>query len=396
MIGMYTVLARKWRPQTFKETLGQSHILRTLENAICMDRVAHAYLFSGPRGVGKTSISRILAKSLNCLEGPTLTPCGKCHHCIEIMQGRSLDVLEIDGASNRRIDDIRNIIEDHVKFTPVDSKFKIYIIDEVHMLTKEAFNALLKTLEEPPKHVKFIFATTENDKIPDTIHSRCQHFSFRRLSLKDIVFNLEKILESEKISFDQEVLINIARASEGSLRDAQSLLDQVISFCGQNIQVQDLENILGTVHYTTLSSFVKNMLTADYTATLRMIHDIIDQGKDICLFLISLIQYIRDLVVIKVSEAKDMALIDMTEQEQTIAIELVSQVSLEKLLYMSQVLIKTEKQIKHTHYPRVPFEMSVIKIIQSGNMASLKDLLQKVHEIENVIPKKNSKEKIPI
>lgn len=372
---MYTVLARKWRPQNFDQTFGQSHVLTTLKNAITMDRVAHAYLFSGPRGVGKTSISRILAKSLNCVEGPTITPCGECRHCVEIMQGHSLDVREIDGASNRRIDDIREV-EDHVKFAPVDGKFKIYIIDEVHMLTKEAFNALLKTLEEPPAHIKFIFATTEDDKIPDTIRSRCQHFAFRRLSLNDIVANLQMILQAENISFDETVLFDVARAAEGSLRDAQSLLDQVISFCGEDLNHNDLELVLGMVGHKVLAEFVRAIVEENYVATLTRIQDLVHQGKDLYRFVVLLIQYVRDLIVLKVSGAEGDVLVDMTEQEIAEARDLISQLSLEKLLYMSQVLMKGEYAIKQAHFPRLPLEMCVIKMIQAGNMVSLKELLQ--------------------
>ncbi len=388
---MYTVLARKWRPQTFGQTLGQSHVLTTLKNAIEMDRVAHAYLFSGPRGVGKTSVSRILAKSLNCVQGPTVEPCGECRHCVEIMQGQSLDVLEIDGASNRRIDDIRKI-EDHVKFTPVDGKFKIYIIDEVHMLTKEAFNALLKTLEEPPGHVKFIFATTEDDKIPDTIHSRCQHFAFRRLSLDDIVTNLQMILNAENISFDQDVLFDVARVAEGSLRDAQSLLDQVISFCGQDLKANDLELVLGLVGHKALASFVGHILTEDYVATLKEIQKLNAQGKDIYRFVVLLIQYIRDLIVLKVSRDQGPSLVDMTDKELSVAQDLIKQVSLDKLLYMSQILMKAEQQIKQAPFPCLPLEMCVIKMIQAGNMISLKALL-KTAEQTLVLEKKTLKSK---
>ncbi|HTZ11942.1 MAG TPA: DNA polymerase III subunit gamma/tau, partial [Candidatus Margulisiibacteriota bacterium] len=225
----YTVFALKWRPKNFDEVVGQGHIVSTLKNAIEKNRIASAYLFAGPRGVGKTSTARILAKSLNCKSGPTASPCQKCSSCLEINEGRSLDVIEIDGASNRGIDEIR-VLRENVKFSPAASKFKIYIIDEVHMLTTEAFNALLKTLEEPPEFVKFIFATTQPHKVLPTILSRCQRFDFRRISMLEISGQLERIVKEEKLAVDKEVIFAISGSSDGSLRDAESVLDQLVSF----------------------------------------------------------------------------------------------------------------------------------------------------------------------
>jgi len=227
----YLVLARKFRPQTFEDVAGQEHVVKTLRNSIGQGRVAHAFLFSGPRGVGKTSVARILAKSLNCEKGPTATPCNVCSNCREITNGSSLDVREIDGASNRGIDEIRELRE-NVKFAPAAAKYKIYIIDEVHMLTREAFNALLKTLEEPPSHVIFIFATTESHKVPATIISRCQCYDFRRISLKEIAANLGRVAAAEGIKISPSALLWIAEAGDGSMRDAQSIFDQVISYAG--------------------------------------------------------------------------------------------------------------------------------------------------------------------
>ncbi len=240
----YLVLARKFRPQYFEEVVGQEHVVKTLKNAISQGRVAHAFLFAGPRGIGKTSVARILAKSLNCEKGPTPTPCGECANCKEITDGRSLDVREIDGASNRGIDEIRELRE-NVKFAPAASKYKVYIIDEVHMLTREAFNALLKTLEEPPAHVIFIFATTESHKVPATIMSRCQCYDFRRISLKEIIANLGKIAAAEGIQVSKSALGWIAEAGDGSMRDAQSVFDQVISYAGKEIKDADVEENLG-------------------------------------------------------------------------------------------------------------------------------------------------------
>ncbi|GAH56868.1 unnamed protein product, partial [marine sediment metagenome] len=227
----YQSLYRKWRPQTFEDIIGQKHITQTLINAISLNRISHAYIFSGPRGVGKTTTARILAKSLNCVKGPTPHPCNKCERCIRITDGYSMDVIEIDGASNRGIDDIRDL-RNKVKFAPAEGKYKVYIIDEVHMLTTEAFNALLKTLEEPPSHVIFIFATTNPHKIPSTILSRCQWFNFRRISLEDIVAKLKMIVKDEKLKIEDDTLNIIARSSTGSMRDAESALDQIIAYCG--------------------------------------------------------------------------------------------------------------------------------------------------------------------
>ncbi|MCK5082236.1 MAG: DNA polymerase III subunit gamma/tau, partial [Candidatus Omnitrophica bacterium] len=276
----YIVLARKHRPQTFDEVVGQEHITDLLTKTIRSDRLTHAYLFCGPRGIGKTSCARILAKSLNCEKGPTLIPCGKCSACIEITKGTSFDVLEIDGASNRGIDEIRTLRE-NVKFAPSYGRYKIYIVDEVHMLTPEAFNALLKTLEEPPEHVKFIFATTAPNKIPATIISRCQRFDFKRISMNIIIDTLSKVSKKEKFKIDQEALYAIGKAAQGSLRDALSILDQLSALSEKGIVSSDVFSMLGLVETQFLFELTDALCEKNCSLCLQTLEKIIDKGKDI-------------------------------------------------------------------------------------------------------------------
>src|SRR5918992_6061004 len=280
----YLVIARKWRPQRFEDIAGQEHIARTLQNAIPTRRIAHAYLFTGVRGVGKTTAARILAKALNCDEGPTASPCNQCSQCDEIAQGNSIDVLEIDGASNRGIDEIRQIIE-NVRYQPAKSRFKIYIIDEVHQVTKDAFNALLKTLEEPPPSVKFILATTEPHRLPETILSRCQRFDFRRISLKEIVQRLGDISVREGLKISQGALIAVAREADGSMRDAQSLLEQVLSCVGTEQQQTELEEtqlqeILGLAERRMLFDISQSIIAGDGKRCLELLAQAAEQGRD--------------------------------------------------------------------------------------------------------------------
>ena len=374
---MYTVFARKWRPQTFEEVIGQPHITNTLKNAIRLNRVAHAYLFSGPRGVGKTSVARILAKALNCKKGPTEIPCNKCDNCLEISAGRSMDVLEIDGASNRRIDDIREIGE-NVKFTPASSLYKIYIIDEVHMLTKEAFNALLKTLEEPPRHVKFLFATTEPEKIIDTIVSRCQHFEYRRIDTIDIVKNLKNILSKENLNIKEEILFDIARAAEGGMRDALSLLDQIVSYCDSNVNKEDVELILGLAGYDTLCDFLKLIFTKNTADALIFVDNLVKKGKDVFQLLISLINYVRELILLKITNLD--SLIELTKDEKKKSLDLINNVSLEKLIFVLDMLIELETKMKRHTIPRIPFEVTLMKLSHTEDLHSLKEILAKLDQ----------------
>ncbi len=292
----YRVFARKYRPQTFDEVVGQDHITRTLQNAVSANRLAQAYLFVGPRGIGKTSTARILAKALNCVEGPTTTPCGKCDACREIADGRSLDVIEIDGASNNGVENIRDL-RDNAAYAPARGPFKIYLIDEVHMLSTGAFNALLKTLEEPPPHVKFIFATTEAQKLPATITSRCQRFDLRRIPTKLIAKHLEFIAQSENIVLDLDAAEAIARGAEGGLRDAESMLDQMVAFCGDHIHAQDVMDVFGFTSKETVTGLADSLFRRDAAAALEIIASQSEAGKDLSRLTADVISHLRDLLV---------------------------------------------------------------------------------------------------
>jgi DNA polymerase-3 subunit gamma/tau len=289
----YQSLYRKWRPQTFKDIIGQRHITKTLINAISLNRISHAYIFSGPRGVGKTTTARILAKSLNCLKGPTPQPCNKCERCIRITDGYSMDVIEIDGASNNGVDSIREL-RNKVNFAPAEGKYKIYIIDEVHMLSQGAFNALLKTLEEPPSHVIFIFATTDPHKIPSTILSRCQWFNFRRISLEDIVAKLKMIAKDEKLKIDDKILNMIARSSTGSMRDAESTLDQIIAYCGKEITSQSVREVLGIIEEEVFFEFIEAIIKDDTLKGIEIINRTSDLGGDASQFIKNLMEYVHN------------------------------------------------------------------------------------------------------
>jgi len=292
----YRVFARKYRPQTFEEVVGQEHITKTLQNAIASNRLAQAYLFVGPRGIGKTSTARILAKALNCKKGPTTHPCGECDACREIAEGNNLDVLEIDGASNNTVDNVRDL-RDNVAYAPTSGQFKIYLIDEVHMLSGAAFNALLKTLEEPPPHVKFIFATTEAHKLPATITSRCQRFDLRRIPAELIAAHLLAIASKEKIDLAHEAADAIARGADGGLRDAESMLDQMVAFCGEKITEHDVQTIFGFTSREVVTALADAILQRDTAAALALLQDQSDAGKELSTLLGDLIGHFRDLLV---------------------------------------------------------------------------------------------------
>ncbi len=356
----YTVFALKWRPQNFDELVGQSHISITLKNTLEKNRLANAYLFAGPRGVGKTSTARILAKALNCKEGPTVNPCGKCSSCVEISKGTSLDVIEIDGASNRQIDDIR-ILRENVKFSPTLGKFKVYIIDEVHMLTNEAFNALLKTLEEPPLFVKFIFATTHPHKIPSTILSRCQRLDFRRILAMEIVSQLNKIVTAEKIAVDKEVLYAIAKSSDGSLRDAESILDQLVSFSGEKVSLGDVVSVLGLIEQDILFEITDKIIEKNAPGALGLLNKIIDEGKDISIFLSNFIEHLRNLMVAKITKA-DPNLIDLPQETCKRLLQQSQLLSLEEIFTFFNILVNASEMGKRLESLRIPLEITLARL----------------------------------
>ncbi|MDB6053333.1 MAG: dnax nterm: dna polymerase iii subunit gamma and tau [Verrucomicrobiales bacterium] len=312
----YQVIARKYRPQKFSDVVGQEHVTQTLSNAIEQKRIAHAFLFVGPRGTGKTTLARIFAKCLNCTDGPKSDISDEDPKCKEIADGRSLDVLEIDGASNRGIDEIRDL-RDTVKYAPASSRYKIYIIDEVHMLTKEAFNALLKTLEEPPAHVKFMFATTEPEKVLPTILSRCQRFDLRRIPINLIIKHLSFIAGKENVKIDEAALFAIARGAEGGMRDAESTLDQLISFCGVEIREEDVLSMFGLTARGQITSLCESILEGVVETSLRQLNELSRQGKDLGRLLSDLLSHFRNTLLYKVTKG-DLTLLEVTESESSI------------------------------------------------------------------------------
>jgi DNA polymerase-3 subunit gamma/tau len=380
----YLVLARKWRPQVFEDVIGQRPITQTLQNAISQKRVAHAFLFTGARGVGKTSTARILAKALNCETGPSINPCNQCKTCHEISSGTSMDVIEIDGASNRGIDEIRELRE-NVRYTPAKSQYKIFIIDEVHMLTREAFNALLKTLEEPPPHIIFIFATTEPHKIPSTILSRCQRYDFKRIPLKEIVESLKKITEEEKVQISQRGLLYLARESEGSMRDAQSLLDQVISYAGKEIRDEDIVEVLGLVDQKILHDTLEAIADRDAGRCMDVVEQVYLYGYDVQHFCRELLHSLRNLILMKVSQHPG-HLIELPEEELQVLRKLAERFPFDHLNHLFNLLLKGEEEVAQSTFPRTMLEMTLIRMATLRPVLAIEDILKKLEGLERTRP----------
>jgi len=376
----YQVLARRWRPQTFEKVVGQSHVTRILQNAIAKDRIPHAFLFSGPRGVGKTSVARILAKALNCEKGPARTPCNQCTQCNEISKGISVDVFEIDGASNTGVDEVRGL-QENALYLPARSRYKIYIIDEVHMLSKAAFNALLKTLEEPPPHVIFIFATTEPNRIPATIHSRCQRFDFKRLSLKELRGQLESIARDEKVEISERGIYLLARSADGSMRDAQSLLDQVIAFAGQKVSDADVAEALGVVDMGLLISLARAAIEHDAPACFNLVQEAHQQGFDPWQLHQELLRCFRNMLVIRTCK-DDIPLLDIAEAEYEEVKDLAQTASPEDLHRLFSILMQCEADMRRSVQPMMVMEVALLSMASAEPVSRLSEILDHLDRVE--------------
>jgi DNA polymerase-3 subunit gamma/tau len=369
----YQVIARKWRPQTFDDLVGQQHVTETLKNAIKNDRVAHAYIFSGARGVGKTTAARILAKALNCVKGPTAQPCGECDSCKEIAAGTSLDVIEIDAASNRGIDQIRELRE-MVRYAPAASRSKVVILDEAHMLTGEASNALLKTLEEPPDRVVFVMATTQPEDLVDTIRSRSQHFHFRALTFAEIAGRLEEIAKKENLKIEPGAVAVIARMAEGSLRDALSLLEQARAYCGETIPDKEVRELLGVVPDDALEELVGAIAEGSADRALGLVHSFQKEGRNLQHFCREAIRHMRNLLIARVCGA-DSELIAATPDQRPALAKAAALFSEEDLTRFFQILLQTDDDLRRKPDPRVHLEMGLLRLINAARLAPLEELL---------------------
>jgi DNA polymerase III subunit gamma/tau len=380
----YQVIARKWRPQTFEEVTGQEAITRTLQNSIQMQRLHHAFIFSGPRGCGKTTTARILAKAINCFEGLTTKPCGKCFSCQEIATGNAIDVLEIDAASNTGVDNVRDVIINTIAINPARDRYKIFIIDEVHMLSISAFNALLKTLEEPPKHIVFILATTELHKLPQTILSRCQHFEFKTIAAEAIAKRLRIIADAESIAIADDALMMIAFAGQGSMRDAQSAFDQVISFAGVEITEEDIRSALGIINQQILADFTLAIANRNEEKLIRLVSDITATGYDLRQFCRDLMVHFRNLLMLK-TIGYDQEILPIMKSELASYKEQAGFFSNQDLVRFFNLLANLEQEIKTSTQPRFHLEIGLIKLAQLTKLQSLEEIVFWLKALEEKI-----------
>ena len=381
-MSSYLVIARKWRPSLFEEIVGQGHVTRTLRNAISSGRIAHAYLFSGPRGVGKTTAARILAKGLNCAKGPTPVPCNECSSCKGIAAGSSVDVFEIDGASNNSVDNVRELTES-VRYVPTQGKYKVYIIDEIHMLSTAAFNALLKTLEEPPPHAVFIFATTEVHKIPLTILSRCQRFDFKRIPFRELQGHLKKIVEEEGVSYEEKAVFQLAREADGSLRDGQSLLEQVLAYSGGDLKESDVSGALGLMDRSVLYDLLTAVIRKDPATALNIVEKIYDFGYDLKRGCSELLEHIRDLTVLKSTGEK--SLLDLPESEIACLSVLAEAVELPRLHMFFSIISRGYEEVVKGASPRFSFEMSLLKAAEFDDLRPVEELISRIEGLRQKI-----------
>ncbi len=380
----YLVLARKWRPKSLDDLTGQPHIIRILKNTILQNKIHHAYIFSGPRGVGKTTTARILARSLNCINGPTPSPCNKCNFCISITEGSSMDVIEIDGASNNSVNDIREIRE-RVRYAPSEGRYKVYIIDEAHMLSESAFNAFLKTLEEPPPSTIFVLATTAYRKIPLTVMSRCQHLSFRKIPRELIKKRLEFISREEGIMIDNGALDIISKAADGSMRDALTLLDQVSSL-GNEIKGEDIKDMLGLSDSRTIYSLIGAILNSDKRRIIELINEFSESGMDLRIIYRDLLMYLRDMVILKIMETAPSQeelknIFELTVDDINEMKTLLKDISIEELTLIFNELLKSENDIKDSLFPRIVFEMSLIRASLLRELTPVKEAIERLKAI---------------
>lgn len=377
----HQAIYRKFRPKIFDDVLGQEHVTRTLKNQIMSDNIAHAYLFSGIRGTGKTSTAKIFARAVNCLNNHEGNPCNECEVCKSTLDETNMDVIEMDAASNNGVDDIREL-RDKVKFLPVKSKYKVYIIDEVHMLSKGAFNALLKTLEEPPEHLLFILATTEPQKIPATILSRCQRFDLKRINADVIVENMKKICDELNIKYEEKALKLIAANSEGAMRDAQSILDRCISFNEDAVDYETVINLLGTVNYQVVLEAAGAIVDKDIEKTMNLVDSILNSGKELSFFLDELIICFRNMLIIKTTNSSD-NLMRISEDETIEILELNKRISVDEIVKIVEDLSTAQSECKRALSPRILLETKLIKMLHNVNYVDLETLIKRIDSIEN-------------